>query len=162
MLHTQVPIAKPEDRAHGVDLSKYQQYFKPPEETPYPIDFIIQRLSYGLITDEKMAVMAADIALFNRRPDPAAVMAYQYYSTAVPGIAQAEKILRIVESKPADLDYRAIWWDIEHDYNNLNESAMDQSMIGIEWLEARYSGRVGVYANISTYIAVIQRWGNAW
>jgi GH25 family lysozyme M1 (1,4-beta-N-acetylmuramidase) len=95
------------DRAHGIDISKWQSFYRPATNPPRPVDFVIQRLSYGLIRDQGLAVLTPPVM------QAAIKGAYHYVSSAVDWKSQADLFLQLMDDK---YDFWA--WDVEKAYNS--------------------------------------------
>lgn len=132
------------NRAQGIDISKYQvSYF-----ARKLVDFVIQRLSYGMKRDEKYHEL--------RTPVLAAPVsgAYHYFSSGAPWDEQADLFLSLGK----DYDFYAL--DFESAYNNINAQFIDD---GRKWMERVHEAtgkQVLLYTNPSIY----QTWFNglAW
>lgn len=94
-------------RAHGADISKYQIRYQP----GIPLDFIIQRVSYGLRVDESFGQLYDDIQCVPVRG------AYHYFSSGATWQAQRDHYLELVHDK----DYHFHNCDMEKAYNNFND-----------------------------------------
>jgi len=90
----------------------------PTANPPRPLDFIIQRSSYGLKTDELYYQLLGGVAKVPRRGW------YHYYSTGIDVKTQVDFTVNIV--KNSGVKYHFFWADYETAYNNLNaDSARD-------------------------------------
>lgn len=127
------------ERAHGIDISKYDQWFEPATATGQ-LDFVIQRTSYGLKTDEAYAKLLPRVLEMELRG------AYHYYSTAVPWQDQADKLLELTSDR-----HQWLCWDYEKYYNNLNQAAAEASFQALQYLKLHFWGRVLLYTNPSIY-----------
>ncbi|MBW2559122.1 MAG: hypothetical protein JRD69_09890 [Deltaproteobacteria bacterium] len=94
-------------KAYGIDISKYQISFNPPAETPLPIDFVIQRLSYGLMRDEKIVELYTPVKKIPLRG------AYHYFSSGSPWKDQADFFEMLVSER----DFHFVALDFESAYN---------------------------------------------
>ena len=90
-------------RAIGIDISKWDTYYTPKQ----PVDFVIQRLSYGLMKDERIVELTP--------PTLAAPVkgAYHYYSSGSPWQSQMDFFLGLAVDK---YDFLAL--DVEKGYNS--------------------------------------------
>jgi GH25 family lysozyme M1 (1,4-beta-N-acetylmuramidase) len=104
--------------AHGIDLSKYQTSFTYPSNPPKPVDFAIQRASYGLVKDEKFNEIALGMI------DTPVRGCYHYFSTAAGAIDQANFYLDVM----ADAPYKPHFYvaDYEELYNKLNATSYSE------------------------------------
>jgi len=126
-------------RANGIDISKYDQYFRPDLATKQ-LDFVIQRLSYGMRHDELRLQLKPGVMSMKRRG------AYHYYSTSVPWLDQAKFFL-----DTAGLDYKWLCWDYEISYNNLNARTANDCMKALAWLKEYFPGKVVLYTSPYIY-----------
>ena len=88
-------------RATGIDISKWDFPY-----TPKPVDFVIQRLSYGLMQDERLAELTP---LVIQAPVKGA---YHYYSSGSPWQTQMDFFLGLEGGK-----YDFLCLDIEKLFN---------------------------------------------
>src|SRR3989304_9897027 len=131
-------------RAFGLDISKYNHPFTFPENPPVPVDFIIQRSSYGMFIDEKF---------YENLPETGKAKVrgfYHYYSSAVPWKLQADLVLELVRKSPFKIHILAL--DYESGYNNLNEKTAEESRLILEYWKEHFDGDVIIYANPAVYI----------
>jgi GH25 family lysozyme M1 (1,4-beta-N-acetylmuramidase) len=124
-------------RAYGIDISKWQEYYRPTASPPRPVDFAIQRTSYGLKRDERL------IQMF-----PATIPvkgAYHYYSSAVEWKPQCDLFISLL--KPYDF-----WaWDVEKGYNSQSSSFVWGVVRAMEYLTEQ-TGKPGLlYVNPDTW-----------
>jgi GH25 family lysozyme M1 (1,4-beta-N-acetylmuramidase) len=121
-------------RVHGIDISSWQTSYTHPTNPPRPVDFVIQRLGYGLNKDEKLKEMTPPTLA------EAIKGAYHYPSSAAPWKDQCDFFLERMNGK---YDFWA--WDPEKDYNG--QSLVDGVVPALEYL-LKYSGRKGLlYTN---------------
>lgn len=139
-------------KAHGIDMSKWVVDWDMPADPPHPIDFIIQRVSWGLHTDERFENHSKKINQCSRRG------AYHFYSSAVPWMKQAELFLRNITENPFTT-YHMAWLDYETKYNKLTRRTSEEARMIIEFLSTRFDGKVGLYANPNTTILYLDRFG---
>jgi hypothetical protein len=83
-------------RSLGIDISKYQVYFKPGEDVD--IDYVIQRVGYATTKDELFDTLYLDIEA-SGIPIHAG---YHYFSSAATWEQQVEFYLGVVEGKHFD------------------------------------------------------------
>ncbi len=127
-------------RAMGIDISKYQKTFNPNAATK-EINFVIQRTSYGMVTDEEFEVIYSGVMKVPLR------MAYHYFSTAAPWKEQADRFLFLTGGR----GYRTFFIDYEHSYNNLNqESAVDAGAMR-DYVFQKSGIKTELYAGAYTY-----------
>jgi len=129
-------------RAYGLDFSKWALDWIKPENAP--IDFAIQRTSWGLHTDERYENHSQRMNQVDCR------MAYHFYSSAVPWKEQVDYFLDLVNNNPYT-NYQAIWWDYEEKYNNLSNRTAREAAEAIRYLRMGFKGRVGIYTNRNDY-----------
>jgi GH25 family lysozyme M1 (1,4-beta-N-acetylmuramidase) len=120
-------------RAQGIDISKWQGTYRPATNPPRPVDFVIQRLSYGMKVDERLydlkpGVMAAPVS-----------GAYHYYSSAVGWREQCDLFLELMND---EYDFWA--WDVEKGYNAESSSFIYGVLRAMEYLK-KETGNPGLY-----------------
>lgn len=150
------------DKAHGLDLSKHNIHkgkrWVKPESSPYPIDFVIQRLGYGMMVDQRYDVLTEDIQQVEIRG------AYHYYSSAVPWKVQADMFLRLALNSPANTKYHNLWLDYEGhgSYNWLTSTTLKEAHKFLEYIRDNVDDKVevGLYTNPSHYVNHIQKYEN--
>jgi GH25 family lysozyme M1 (1,4-beta-N-acetylmuramidase) len=127
-------------RAHGIDISKWQSFYIPVPNPPRPVDFVIQRVSYGMKTDEGLLKLQPGVL---QAPIKGA---YHYYSSAVGWQAQCDLLLSLLD--PYDF-----WaWDVEKAYNVNSDSFIYGVPRALEYL-AKHSGKPGViYTGPSVWV----------
>lgn len=138
-------------RAHGIDFSKWALDWDMPVEPPYPIDFVIQRVSWAGNTDERYANHSKKINQCLIRG------AYHYYSSGVPWLQQAELFLRLITENP-DTNYQMAWLDYETGYNSLTQRTSEEAHKIIKFVAGRFDGKVGLYANPNTVINYLDKY----
>jgi GH25 family lysozyme M1 (1,4-beta-N-acetylmuramidase) len=144
------------DRAHGIDISKYQTSLTLPEQTPFPVDFVIQRSSYALRKDERFDELSKDVQQVAIRG------VYHYYSSGVSWQSQADLVLRLVDDNPEKTRYHMVWLDYEGHgtYNNLSARTAAEARQWLEYVQARFEGKVGLYTNPNHYIGFLDPYGD--
>lgn len=127
-------------RAHGIDISKWQSYYRPTINPPLQVDFVIQRTSYGMKKDELLLQLQPGVL---QAPVKGA---YHYYSSAVEWKPQCDLLLSLLE--PYDF-----WaWDVEKAYNTNSNSFIYGVLRALEYL-TRESGKPGViYTGPSVWV----------
>jgi hypothetical protein len=100
-------------RAQGCDISKWQNIFKRAEKPPRPLDFVIQRLSYGLTQDERYTQFLPVVQSFP------VYGAYHYYSSNIPWQTQAEFFIDRLRG------HQFFAWDVEKMYNYPSTAWLD-------------------------------------
>ncbi len=135
------------NRAHGIDISSWESYYKRAEKPPRPVDFAIIRTSYGMMTDSKLKEMEPAVLQAPVRG------AYHYVSSAAPWKDQADLFLRLMAGK---YDFWA--WDVEKSYNG--QSIINNVVTAMEYL-LQQTGKPGLlYTNPDmwgTWFAPIQK-----
>lgn len=128
-------------RAVGIDISKYQVDFDI-DNAKEPVDFIWQRTSYGLKTDEKFDSLWPGVSEFKNRVGP--IGAYHYFSTAVPWKEQAQKFLTLIDGR----GYGKYSLDYEHYYNNLNKQSAVAAGNWVDFVQQKTGVEVVLYCGI--------------
>lgn len=137
-------------KAHGIDVSKYDYPVDPSKATGV-IDFIIQRVSYGTMPDERLNEIWNAIRTIPVRG------AYHYFSTGSPWKAQADFFLSLVKGK----DYHFYAIDYETAYNNLNATSAANLRAMLEYLAAKVSPKkVLFYTSPSIYNTYLYPFGD--
>jgi len=140
-------VAAPEHFAQGLDISKYDIRYRAAKR---PVDFVIQRASYGLKEDERFEQLHADIQSVPIRA------AYHYFNTGVHWQAQAEHFLKIITGR----GYHFLALDYELLLNKLNaNSAHDAQRIMQMW-RAESGLHVLLYCNPNVYENYLMPYGN--
>ncbi len=143
-------------RAHGIDFSKWALDWIMPEETPLPVDFAIQRLSYGSTKDQKYHNHSKRMNQVDIRG------AYHYYEDEDPWLKQAELFLYLAMENP-NTNYHMLWLDFESntwENNHFNKRSSENCRKIIEYLASRFDGRVGLYANVNQIITDLDPHGS--
>jgi hypothetical protein len=131
-------------RAHGMDLSKYDQYFLPNEVTAQ-LDFVIQRVSYGITRDEAFAKLVGGVMQVPMRG------AYHYLSSYINWQEQADKFLSYI----AGYDYHFSVCDFEGAFNLLNTAFAYSAWRWIKYVEQKTGKPVLLYTSPSLYNSYI-------
>ena len=118
-------------RAQGIDISKWQGFYNPVLNPPRPVDFVIQRTSYGMKKDELLYQIQPNVL---KAPIKGC---YHFYSSAVEWKPQCDLFLSIM--KPYDF-----WaWDVEKAFNAPSNSFVYGALRAMEYL-AKESGKPGL------------------
>ncbi len=138
-------------RAHGNDLSRYDQWYVPATNPPKPLNFTIQRSGYGAKKDDKFEVIYEGTQYIDLR------MTYHYFSTAVEWKEQADKCLEIT----IPYNFHAYWLDYETAFNNIGESSYNDAYKWIQYMKQNVGGRkVGFYTNRNIYKNLMNPYGD--
>ncbi|MDH5606186.1 MAG: glycoside hydrolase family 25 protein [Anaerolineae bacterium] len=129
-------------RAHGVDVSKWNGSFSLPAPPPLPVDFVIQRVSYGGMADEKLEVLHAQIQCIALRG------AYHYFSSALSWQSQADIFLRLAGRSGG---YHFFALDLERDFNKRSAGFASGARQWIERVGQESGKRVLLYTNPAVY-----------
>ena len=140
------------NRAHGVDYSKYQISFTPADDPPRPLDFGVQRSSYGLKTDELFYELLPGTAALKRR------LWYHYYSTGVDVKQQLEYSLNII--KNSGVKFHCFWADYEQYYNNLNANSYKDIVWMVKEMEQRAGIPCCLYTNPNNWNVYLEPFGS--
>jgi len=128
-------------RAHGIDISKYQVSFLPPTITPHPIDFCIQRTSYGQRTDERYKELWEGVKQVQIRG------AYHYFSSAVNWEFQADLFIKLQNQH----DYHFSALDVEIYFNKKSEGFWWGAKRFIDKVADETGKKVLLYTNPTVY-----------
>jgi len=121
-------------RAHGADISKHNTSYSHPANPPRPVDFVIQRLSYGMNRDEALSVLTPPVLAEKIKG------AYYYPSSAAPWKDQCDLFLSLMNGR-----YNFWAYDPEKGYNG--KSLVDMVVPSMEYL-LKYAGKPGLlYTN---------------
>ena len=126
-------------RAHGIAISKYQGRFTMPDAPPYPVDFVIQRMSYGLRMDESYTQLSQDIK------DVPIRGAYHYFSSGATWQDQVDLFLSLADG------YDFLACDVESAFNNVNATFALGAVSFMNEVKRRTGKRVLLYTNPSVY-----------
>lgn len=142
-------------KAHGIDLSKYDLSFDPDKATK-PIDFVIQRASYGLTKDQAYDTLLPGVLKTPIR------MAYHYLSSSASYQSQVDKFLSVV----GNTDFHAYAADFEEYYNTMSVDFALLAWNFIKEVAIRTGKRVLLYTNPDKYNLFIRpsgtRFGLNW
>lgn len=140
-------MSTPRHWARGLDISKYDLRY---DAAVRPVDFVIQRASYGLKRDERFDVLLADT-----RPVPIRG-AYHYFNTGIPWRSQAEHFLNVVAGK----GFHFLALDYETYYNNLNAASAEDARRIMEFWRAETGMQVLLYCNPNVYETALRPYGD--
>lgn len=129
-------------RAHGGDVSKWNDYFLPPANTPLPLDFMIQRIGYGQKPDEKLNELHAQIQPIPIRGG------YHYFSSAVSWEMQADTFLERVTRLGG---YHFYACDVETAYNKKSAGFASGAHKWINKVNQETGLKVLLYTNPAVY-----------
>jgi|GEM_PF-2726670 len=141
-------------RAFGVDISKWdvnQEKTKwwNPDNAKKPIDFVIQRLSYGGRTDECVDILYPQSLKIPIRG------CYHYYSTAIGAKEQADVFLKIINGK----EFHFLAVDYEKYYNNLNSNSLKEFRYMLDYVYDRTGKTTLAYFNPDVYNTLMKVYG---
>ena len=139
------------DRAHGIDISKYQTTFDPAINPPRPLDFIVQRSSYGLKTDELFYQLLPGVAKVPRR------LWYHYYNTGVDVKTQVDYTVNVI--KNCGFKFHGFWGDYETAYNNLNSNSAKDIIYMVNEVEQRCGLPAFLYTNPNIWNTYLEPFG---
>ena len=148
-------------KAHGLDISKYQLSFSQASSPPRPIQFITQRSSYALKSDEKFIEFLP--AMRESQNDFNTVIGlYHYYSTGV-DVNDQIKFLRsqIARAKMEGVIARYLWWDYEKYYNNLNRNSYNDLVYAIDKIRGETGLKTYLYCNEDIWLSALEPFGTA-
>ena len=131
-------------RAHGIDISKYDQYFLP-DEVINQLDFIVQRASYRVTRDELFLQLVGGVMRVGIRG------AYHYLNSDATWQNQADKFLSIV----APYDYHFYVCDFEGSYNIMNSSFAKMAWDWIQYVRQQTGKPILLYTSPSLYNSYI-------
>jgi GH25 family lysozyme M1 (1,4-beta-N-acetylmuramidase) len=118
-------------RATGIDISKWDYPY-----TPKLVDFIIQRLSYGMMKDERITELTPQALSAPVKG------AYHYYSSGSPWKSQAALFLSLADGK---YDFLAL--DVEKLYNVASSAFVDGVAQTMDYLKTYGYKPVVLYVN---------------
>jgi GH25 family lysozyme M1 (1,4-beta-N-acetylmuramidase) len=118
-------------RATGIDISKWDWPY-----TPKLVDFIIQRLSYGMMKDERITELTPQVLSAPVRG------AYHYYSSGSPWKSQADFFLGLEGGK---YDFLAL--DVEKLYNSPSSAFVNGVSQSMTYLADQSKKPVVLYIN---------------
>jgi GH25 family lysozyme M1 (1,4-beta-N-acetylmuramidase) len=143
------------ERAHGIDISKYDLYFKP-ETATQQLDFVIQRVSYGLRRDEAFDALLPGVNKVAIRG------AYHYLSSNVLWQTQADRFIGYTSVG----DYHFHVCDFEDAFNVMSMEFAYMAWQWIHYVKSKTMKPVFIYTGWSTYSEYIypseKRYGINW
>lgn len=131
-------------RAHGIDISKYDVTFDP-NLTDKQLDFVFQRISYGVTQDEQFHTLWRGVRKMPIR------MAYHYLSSHINWKTQADAFLSYVK----DYEYHAFACDFEGAYNDLTTGFARSAYDWLVYVEQKTGKPVILYTSLSLYNSYI-------
>lgn len=139
--------------AIGVDVSKYNIGWNP-DKAKKPIDFVIQRVSYGgssgsQVKDEAFDQMYEQVAKVPIRG------AYHYYSSHSFWKTQADFFLKIINGK----NYHFYAIDYETAYNTLDRRTIAEFSEFVKYIKAQTGKRCLAYFNWNIFTTFIKPYG---
>ena len=136
----------------GIDVSKYDLGWKAANAVK-PISFIIQRASYGIITDEQFAALLPEVQKIPIRG------AYHYYSSNTNWKPQADRFLSVVK----DNGFHFFALDYEQSYNTLDARTIAEVAEFVKYIKAQTGKPCLFYTNPDTFNVYIKPFGfTAW
>jgi hypothetical protein len=135
-------------RANGIDFSKWAPEYN---YIPNTVHFVIQRLSYGLTTDERYEQHKESIREVPVRE------AYHYYEMTHPWKEQVDKFLALAEG------YDNVWWDAEENsFGNVFGSRFaNETAEALRYLRQVFPN-AGLYCNRDIYYLLEHKLDPAW
>jgi len=130
------------NRAHGIDISKWQTTFDLPSQPPNPIDFIVQRLSYAGREDEQVAQLNIGVQEVDVRG------AYHYFSSGVNWKEQADLFLKLADTY-GPFHFFAL--DFEKAYNKKSAGFALDAKKWIDYVAQETGKKTLLYTNPSIY-----------
>lgn len=127
-------------RAHGIDISKYDKYFLP-AEIVNQLDFVIQRVSYGLTRDEAFTLLVPGVMQIPIRGG------YHYLSSWYTWREQADKYLSYI----VPYQYHFHVCDFEGAFNTLSTGFAFSAWEYIHYIQRQTGKPCLLYTNPSTY-----------
>ena len=121
-------------RAHGIDISEWEGYYRRVDNPPRPVDFAIARTGYGMVKDSKFDAMTPAVL------EAPVTGVFHYWSSAAPWKQQADLFMELARGR-----FDIIAPDFEKAYNG--QSLVNQVLPALEYL-TKYSGKkVILYTN---------------
>lgn len=127
-------------RAHGIDISKYDKFFQP-ETATGQLDFVVQRIGYGLFRDEAFETLVGGVMQVPIRGG------YHYLTSGVSWKAQADLFLQHVEGRR----YHFFACDFEGYYNEMSPQFAHDAWQWIEYVAKNSGVKTILYTNPSNY-----------
>lgn len=139
------------NRAHGLDISKYDLFFRPQEATGQ-LDFVIQRISYGRTRDEAFQSLVDAVMSVPIRGG------YHYLSSWIDWREQADKYLSYV----APYEYHFHNCDFEAAFNEMSINFARMAWDWIHYVEDKTGKPTLLYTSPSHYNEWIRISGRDW
>lgn len=127
-------------RARGIDISKYDQGFDPTKATE-PIDFVVQRSSYGYTPDELFNVLQPGVQQIPVR------LAYHYLSSGLDLNKQVDTFLSNTSGK----GFHAYVCDFEGYYNTMSTAFAKMAWDFCKKVAVSTGKRCLIYTNFYNY-----------
>lgn len=127
-------------RAHGLDLSKYDLFFRP-EQATSQLDFVVQRISYGTTRDEKFDELVPGVMQVPIRGG------YHYFSSWIDWKTQADRYLQYV----SPYEYHFHNCDFEDAFNVLSKDVAKRAWNWIHYVEDKTGRPTLLYTSPSLY-----------
>jgi GH25 family lysozyme M1 (1,4-beta-N-acetylmuramidase) len=146
------------EKAHGVDISKYQVSWNPVQNPPRSVQFITQRTSYALKQDELFLQLLPGV---KAQQDTGSIAGnYHYYSTGI-DVKQQIKFLgeRLKIARDFGIIPYYIWWDYEKLYNNLNKNSYQDLLYAIPAIEGELGLPAYLYCNEDVWVTLLEPYG---
>lgn len=132
------------NRAHGIDISKYDKFFNP-ETATAQLDFVIQRISYGIRQDEAFGDLVDGVMRVPIRGG------YHYLSSGGNWKQQADLFLERVKDKP----YHFFACDFEGAFNRMSSAFAYEAWRWTQYVASNSKKKVVLYTNPSNYVSYI-------
>jgi len=132
------------NRAHGIDISKYDKFFKP-ETATTQLDFVIQRIGYGVRKDEAFDTLVDGVMRVPIRGG------YHYLSSGVDWKRQADLFLEHTANKP----YHFFACDFEGAFNTMSSEFAYSAWRWITYVANVSKKKTVLYTNPSNYTSYI-------
>jgi len=128
-------------RAHGIDISHWQGRFKMPADPPYPIDFVVQKVTEGIFRDPAYAILKDDTLSVPVRG------AYHYFRAQWDWKAQMDTFLSNVDG------YQFVALDAEKTMNFFGDPKLNKPypgfantvLLSLKYLQKNFPGKVLMY-----------------
>jgi len=143
----------------GIDISKYDTIWNDytntyasiwnPDTATKRIDFVIQRVSYGIHQDSALEVLYPQVAKVGIRG------AYHYFTSGLGWKRQLDVILQSVKNK----NYHFYAIDYEKIFNNLDRTSFAEMMELVKQLKLATGKKVLIYFNSDVYQNYMKPYG---
>lgn len=124
------------DRAHGIDISKYDLTFDP-SKAVNQLDFVVQRASYRTTKDEGFDTLNPGVQQVPIR------LAYHYLNSGTPWKSQADLFLSVVNGK----NFHAYVCDFEMTANTLTTAFAKEAWDFVKYVAIQTGKRCLIYTN---------------